>query len=61
MEYSQQTRDMALRFSQLQAQLMLYESTKLPEDKERSLRIARDLQHRLAALIYELEKESPHG
>ena len=61
MEYSQQVRDMALRFSQLQAQLMLYESTKSPGDEERSLRKALELHHRLAAFIYELEKEPPHG
>jgi hypothetical protein len=54
-------RDMALRFSQPQVQLMLYESTKLPEDKERSLKIPLDLQHRLADLIYQLEKDSPRG
>jgi hypothetical protein len=40
---------------------MLYESTKSPLDKERSLKIALDLQHRLAALINELEKESSRG
>jgi hypothetical protein len=52
---------MALRFSQLQAQLMLYERTRVARDKQRSLEIALELQHRVAALIYELQKESHRG
>jgi hypothetical protein len=61
MQYSQQARDIGFRFNQLHAQLELYEETRWPEDKERALTMAGDIQERLAALTHELEKEPTHG
>ena len=58
MEYSKYARDLSFRFSRLQAQLELFEGTRWPEDKDRAVTIALDLQERLAALIHQLDTET---